>query len=73
MTHLPTRAAFSTLFSDALPSELWAAVQGLLGKNGELTAENEKLKARVRNARTAGSWRNRLARKFRMGFSVCFA
>ena len=47
MTHLPPRTAFATLFSDAPPSELWAAVQGLMGKNGELTAENEKLKARV--------------------------
>ena len=61
MAYLPTPSTFTTLCADALPSELWAAVQGLLGKNGELaaqngelaaqngelTAENEKLKARV--------------------------
>ncbi len=47
MSHLPPRSAFNTLCSDALPSELWAAVQGLLGENGELVAENDKLKARV--------------------------
>ncbi len=54
MSHLPPRSAFTTLCSDALPPELWAAVQGLLGENGtlaagnaQLTAENEKLKARV--------------------------
>ena len=54
MSHLPPRSAFTTLCSDALPSELWAAVQGLLGENGvlaaekgELAAENEKLKARI--------------------------
>jgi transposase len=54
MSHLPPRSAFTTLCSDALPSELWAAVQGLLGENGalaadnaQLAAENEKLKARL--------------------------
>ena len=54
MAYLPAPSTFTTLCADALPSELWAAVQGLLGKNGELaaqngelTAENEKLKARV--------------------------
>ena len=47
MSHLAPPSAFSTLCSDALPSELWAAVQGLLGENGELAAENGKLKARV--------------------------
>jgi len=54
MSHLPPRSAFTTLCSDALPSELWAAVQGLLGENGtlvagnaQLAAENEKLKARI--------------------------
>ena len=54
MAYLPAPSAFTTLCADALPSELWAAVQGLLGKNGELAAqvgeltdENEKLKARV--------------------------
>ncbi len=47
MSHLAPPSAFTTLCSDALPSELWAAVQGLLGENGELAAENGKLKARV--------------------------
>ncbi len=47
MSHLPPRSAFTTLCSDALPSELWATVQGLLGENGALAAEIEKLKARV--------------------------
>ena len=54
MSYLAPRSAFTALCSDALPSELWAAVQGLLGENAELTAakgalaaENEKLKARV--------------------------
>ena len=47
MSHLPPRSAFAILSSDAPSSELWVAVQGLLGVNGDLTAENEKLKARV--------------------------
>ena len=47
MCHLPSPSEFSTLYSDAPQSELWAAVQGLLGKNGDLTAENEKLRARI--------------------------
>ena len=47
MSHLPPPSAFTTLFADAPPSELWAAVQGLLGKIGDLAAENEKLRARV--------------------------
>ena len=54
MSHVSPPFAFTTLCSDALPSELWGAVQGLLGaneelasQNGVLTAENKKLKARV--------------------------
>ena len=47
MSFIPPCSGFTTLCSVSAQSELWAAVQGLLGANGELTAENEKLKARV--------------------------
>lgn len=43
----PHPAAFTVLPADAPPSELWAAVQRLLGENGALKADNEKLKARI--------------------------
>jgi len=45
MCQPPPRSVFTTLFSDAPPSELWDAVQGLLGDNDKLTAENGKLTA----------------------------
>jgi transposase len=35
------------LHADAMPSELWAAIQGVLEQNGALRAENEALKARL--------------------------
>lgn len=47
MCHLLPNSAFTPLMSEAPASELWAAVQGLLGENGKLAAENERLRARV--------------------------
>lgn len=47
MSREPYPAEFSVLPADAPQSELWAAVQGLLGENGTLKAENEKLRARI--------------------------
>ncbi len=54
MSREPHPFAFAVLNAAAPPSELWAAVQGLLEANGDLKAEkgtlqaeNERLKARV--------------------------
>src|SRR5690349_19686135 len=47
MCREPGPAEFPVVRADSPPSELWSAVQGLLGENGALRAENEKLKARV--------------------------
>src|SRR5689334_19843774 len=38
----PGPAEFPVVRADSPPSELWSAVQGLLGENGALRAENEK-------------------------------
>lgn len=47
MCREPGPAEFPVVRADSPASELWSAVQGLLGENGALRAENENLKARV--------------------------
>lgn len=47
MSREPHPSEFSVVSADAPPSELWAALQGLLGENGALRAENADLKARL--------------------------